>query len=241
MIKVPYSSFNILQVGCGGTGAYLVPKIARLLMTLKQFRADCRYGYNLVDFDIIEEANLYRQNFIPDDLGNYKSDVLARRYGGHFGVDIGASRVKTQTPEELTRLFPVTYGYKIPVLIGCVDNNHARKLMQEVFNKYSSSIIYIDAGNGKLAGQVVVGYKDEKKKVILPAVGDVFPDALIEIEEPRRNCALNALENPQNIGANDMAATMIFSVVNMLLTNNEIHSHVIAFDGKIASARAQTA
>lgn len=209
-------------------------------MTLKQFRSDCKYEYNLVDFDIVEEANLYRQNFIQDDLGFNKAAILAQRYGSHFGVDIGSCQAKVQTPEELLNLFPSIDGNGVDVLIGSVDNNHARKVMQDLFNVIPIPIIYIDAGNGKLTGQVVVGYKD--KKVILPAVGEVFLDALIENEEePRRNCTLNALENPQNVGANDMAATVLFSVVNILLTNNEIHSHVMTFDGKTSMVRAQAA
>lgn len=119
-------------------------------------------------------------------------------------------------------------------------DNHARKIMQDLFLNISAPIIYIDAGNGKLTGQVVVGYKD--REIILPGVGEVFPDALVEnTEKPRQNCTINALENPQNIGANDMAATILFSIINILLTNNEIHSHIIAFDGKTASVRAQAA
>ena len=207
-------------------------------MTLKQFRSDCLYGYNLVDFDIIETANLYRQNFVEEDLGQYKSTVLARRYGAHFGVDIGSSNIKAEDYKELIPLFPAVNNHRVNILIGSVDNNHARKIMQDLFLNISTPIIYIDAGNGKLTGQVVVGYKD--KEIILPAVGDVFPEALVENEdEPRRNCVMNALESPQNIGANDMAATILFSIINILLTNNEIHSHIIAFDGKTASARAQ--
>ncbi len=236
-MKVPYSNFSILQVGCGGTGGYLVPKLARLLMTLGKFREGER-GYNLVDFDIVEEVNLYRQNFVESDLGRNKAEVLAQRYGSHFGVPIGSVNLKAEIAEDLTDAFP-EIGQSCRVLIGCVDNNNARKLMQEVFETSKVPIIYIDSGNGKFTGQIVVGYRTDE--VILEAVGTVYPESLVEAKNKApRNCALNALENPQNIGANDMAATLIFSVMNTLLTNGDINTHILTFDALTGAVRSIT-
>jgi PRTRC genetic system ThiF family protein len=236
-MKVPYSNFSILQVGCGGTGGYLVPKLARLLMTLGKFREGER-GYNLVDFDIVEEVNLYRQNFVQTDLGCNKAEVLAQRYGSHFSIPIGSVNQKAESARDLEDVFPEV-GESCRVLIGCVDNNHARKLMQDIFEKSKTPIIYIDSGNGKFTGQIVVGYKNND--IILEAVGTVFPESLVETEEETpRNCALNALENPQNIGANDMAATLIFSVLNALLTNGDINTHILTFDALTGAVRSIT-
>ena len=96
---------------------------------------------------------------------------------------------------------------------------------------YRHNLYYIDAGNGRYSGQVVTGYR-EVNKLILPPVGEIFPDAIIEDDEPPRSCVQNALEAPQNIGANDLAATMVFSVLNILLTEEEINSHILTFDGR---------
>lgn len=90
---------SIVLVGCGGTGGYLVPKLARLLMTLKEFRRDTRYHLTLIDPDTVEEANLYRQNFIQMDLGKNKAHVLAERYGRHFEIDIASSDEKVEDSE----------------------------------------------------------------------------------------------------------------------------------------------
>lgn len=236
-MKVPYSNFSILQVGCGGTGGYLVPKLARLLMTLGKYREGER-GYNLVDFDIVEEINLYRQNFVQADLGCNKAEVSAQRYGSHFRVPIGAADIKAETPKDLEDAFP-EISQSCRVLIGCVDNNSGRKLMQEVFETSKVPIIYIDSGNGKFTGQIVVGYRTDE--VILEAVGTVYPESLVEAKyKAPRNCALNALENPQNIGANDMAATLIFSVMNTLLTNGDINTHILTFDALTGAVRSIT-
>ena len=59
-----HPTVSIVLVGCGGTGGYLVPKLARLLMTLKQFKRETNFFLTVVDPDTVEEANLYRQNFV---------------------------------------------------------------------------------------------------------------------------------------------------------------------------------
>ncbi|WP_157049107.1 hypothetical protein [Syntrophomonas palmitatica] len=65
---------------------------------------------------------------------------------------------------------------------------------------------------------------------------------MVEVENAQpQNCALNALENPQNVGANDMAATLLFSVLNIILTDGEVNSHIIVFDAKKGFARTDAA
>lgn len=242
-ISLP-SKISIVQIGCGGTGGYLVPKLARLLMTLAEFKKELQFCYTLVDFDLVEEANLYRQNFISNDLGKNKADVMAIRYGSHFEIDIRSSNQKIDKAKNLKTLFALSQNdgvYWSPsclcILIGCVDNNNARKVMHELFQTwdgfgYGYPLVYLDSGNGKFNGQIVVGYRTAYN-IISPSVGSVFPEALEEdTEENPVNCTLNALENPQNIGANDLASTLLFSVLNILLTDEELNSHIIGFDGK---------
>ncbi len=238
-----HPTVSIVLVGCGGTGGYLVPKLARLLMTLKQFKQETKHILTLVDPDTVEEANLYRQNFVQPDLGKNKAHVMAQRYGLHFGINIGSISEKIESPERLKELFQVPRNDGMHwssqhscVLIGCVDNNAARQVMHEMYVNwdglgYRHNLFYVDAGNGKYSGQIVTGYR-EVNKLILPPVGEIFPDAIIEDDEPPRSCVQNALEAPQNIGANDLAATMVFSVLNILLTEEEINSHILTFDGR---------
>lgn len=242
-ISLP-NKISLVQVGCGGTGGYLVPKLSRLLMTLAEFKKSLKTTYTLVDFDHVEQANIYRQNFIPSDLGKNKAEVMAIRYGSHFGIDIRSSNQKIDKAENLKSLFALSKNngvYYSPtclhILIGCVDNNNARKVMHELFQTwdgfgYGHPLVYLDSGNGKFNGQVVTGYKTNNQ-IILPSVGEVFPEALEEDKEENPvNCTQNALENPQNVGANDLASTLLFSVLNILLTDEKLNSHIISFDGK---------
>jgi len=42
----------------------------------------------LDDFDIVEEHNLYRQNFYAGDVGKFKSQVIAERLARQYGRPI---------------------------------------------------------------------------------------------------------------------------------------------------------
>ncbi|MDQ0273507.1 ThiF family adenylyltransferase [Cytobacillus purgationiresistens] len=138
----------ILQLGVGGTGSYLVQHIAQLLGTSKK-----RAAYVIADPDTIEEKNLGNQLFLSQEVGLKKADVLANRYSGAYGLDIGFySDSYIECIEKLKSLFSMEYidssvGYKslvLPIIIGCVDNNFTRKLLHEFF--LENNCIYIDAG-----------------------------------------------------------------------------------------------
>lgn len=76
---------KIVIFGCGGTGSRLVPLVAQFLKT-------CSWVISpeiiLIDPDIVEEKNLFRQNFIKPDIGKYKAEVLANRYSRAFNITI---------------------------------------------------------------------------------------------------------------------------------------------------------
>ena len=74
-----YQSIRIMQVGTGGTGSYLVLPLAKFLNSLKKTRAYNDIKYYLIDNDIVEEKNIWRQNFNYNEIGQNKSEVLANR------------------------------------------------------------------------------------------------------------------------------------------------------------------
>ncbi|WP_028393947.1 ThiF family adenylyltransferase [Bacillus cihuensis] len=141
----------IVQIGTGGTGAYVVQHIAQLLGTSKQ-----KAAYVIADPDVIEEKNLGNQLFLPEEVGLKKADVLASRYSAAYGIDIGSySDSYIETPEQLRKLFSTDYMsirvpnqnvLFLPIIIGCVDNNFSRQIIHELFSQMKTCI-YIDAGN----------------------------------------------------------------------------------------------
>lgn len=168
-------------MGCGGTGAYVVSHLARLIsVSNRQRRSGSRnrYGYHryneiklyLADGDFVEDKNLIRQHFIAQDIGRNKAEVLGERYAAAFGIQVGVVPKDLEKPSDLD--FLKLDGNHTSVVVGCVDNNASRKVIREWFYgtkdgsqdnmRYHhnwSSKFWIDSGNEERNGQVVCGYR----------------------------------------------------------------------------------
>lgn len=79
---------KVIIVGAGGTGARLVPLVAQMMASIPWLNSFKPPKIILVDDDVVEVSNLLRQLFIEEDVGEFKSDVIAKRYSAAFGVDI---------------------------------------------------------------------------------------------------------------------------------------------------------
>ncbi|OUM93597.1 ThiF family adenylyltransferase [Parageobacillus thermoglucosidasius] len=145
----------IVQIGTGGTGAYVVQHVAQILGTSKK-----KAAYVIADPDIIEEKNLNNQLFLSEEIGLKKADVLADRYSAAYGLDIGVySDSYVESPEQLRSLFSMEYMSMydeneritskklfLPIIIGCVDNNYTRRIIHQLFQQMKTGI-WIDTGN----------------------------------------------------------------------------------------------
>lgn len=65
---------KITLVGCGFVGSVFVDEMLK-----RQFAGKLPQGWRMIDFDKVSERNCANQNFILDDNGKYKSDVLSER------------------------------------------------------------------------------------------------------------------------------------------------------------------
>ncbi|MFD2614616.1 ThiF family adenylyltransferase [Paenibacillus gansuensis] len=256
--------YYIVMIGCGGNGGYAVQRITKMLYAFNNVRSFLM----LADPDTVEEKNLLRQPFIPSDIGKKKSDVLAKRYGSTYGLKIGSfSEAYIESVEQLESLFSHTDylhtdGMFIQkVLIGAVDNDFSRKIMNDYFEK-TDDLIYIDAGiegvylpesgqkpeeqwteeetlehlDSGYSGQVVVGVK-KKGMVVLPPLNGVYPiDAKKDAIPPSHSCGVEPYQ-PQRMIANEMAAFQITTVMNELFAANSILVHVLNFNSKTGNSR----
>ena len=142
---------RIHVIGCGGTGSRLVPLLAQFLATLPNPETK---EILLYDFDIIEEKNLKRQNFVSIDVGKYKSEVLAARYSAAFRVPIKAFRTAYAYAHDPLRVKDI--------VVMCVDSVEARKQvfleLRNVLRSGAASawpgILVLDAGNEDAFGQI---------------------------------------------------------------------------------------
>lgn len=157
---------NVIVVGCGGTGGRLIPMLSQLLS--RGAYQDLFPTITLIDGDEVEVKNLNRQNFIAEDVGRNKAEVLAERYGNAFEIPVisipamyehtGSLRswLQNHLPPAMQRLVmdrPYT-------LFLCVDNMVARWniISGALQDTQQTGLLHtvIDAGNENTYGQVRV-------------------------------------------------------------------------------------
>ncbi|MCK5317588.1 MAG: ThiF family adenylyltransferase, partial [Anaerolineales bacterium] len=171
-------SIDIILVGCGGNGSYVVPQMMRFLKTLMErvnrpttagharTDANLKFEITLIDGDLIEQKNLVRQNFIAPDVGKNKAIVLAQRYGKAFGLEVGA--IDKYLDEEMAGNLIWCGNSRSQIILGCVDNNATRKVLHELIVEKPKGeyvnlnhLFWIDVANETFDGQLSIGYRSQ--------------------------------------------------------------------------------
>ncbi|RKJ73745.1 thiamine biosynthesis protein ThiF [Butyricicoccus sp. 1XD8-22] len=253
----------IVQIGTGGTGTYTTQHLAQMLGTLGK-----KHVYVLADPDQIERKNLKNQLFLEEEIGLPKAEVLAERYSQSFNLNIWSHTEKyIETVEDLKNLFVVDYAsaltstnYYLPILIGCVDNNFSRQIMNEFFEAVPS-LIYIDAGNESVqvpsdwltrpmeqwtdeekeayansgySGQVVIGVKKDNE-VLQEPLAQKFPDVLSDtdsIAPSEVSCSDLSASEPQRLITNKFASLAVLNAVQEIVYESSITNHITHFHSK---------
>ena len=204
---------SIALVGCGGTGGFAAESLCRLLQgTPVKLR--------LIDGDRVEERNLGRQNFYPEDLGRFKAQALAERLARRYRTPVAYSITTLQ--ESSRNLLE-----SCPVVVGCVDNAAARAAIAA---SITPGHWWVDAGNGAEFGQVLVGNAraegfrqlmafDPEKGLChaLPLPTWVRPELLVPAPRPQQSCAGAVEAGEQGPTINQLMAALVVEVVRRLL------------------------
>ncbi|MCP9496557.1 MAG: ThiF family adenylyltransferase [Pyrinomonadaceae bacterium MAG19_C2-C3] len=80
-------SIDFFLVGAGGTGGWVAPQIFRLARALND--AGRNTQVIIIDHDRVEAKNVGRSNFAYAEIGRYKAQTLAERFGATWGVRAG--------------------------------------------------------------------------------------------------------------------------------------------------------
>lgn len=214
-------SVNLVLVGCGGTGSWLAPTVARVgRLLIEKFDKDVNIVF--CDPDRVEEKNIYRQNFCAAEIGENKAETLAFRYGLAWGLEILAS------PQAFTdKAIPDRYQ-STTVLIGCVDTPKARRSIAK------AGQWWLDCGNHQNSGQVLLGSGARPKDPYsLPGFCSWLPSPALQrpellVDEPASavstanlSCADLALLDSQSLSINQrMAAEAGDFLIRMLVTRD---------------------
>lgn len=201
--KVPH----IVLVGAGGTGSQVLTGLARLDRALRALGGN---GLNVTvyDADNVSEANVGRQLFYPQDVGQNKAVTLVSRVNAAFGIRFSA------VPERFTAStnLPGNVYSSIGMIIGAVDTRRSR---QEIlaFTKSKSVSYWLDLGNRAADGQIVLGecLRENQKDwhMRLPMVHELFP-SILEDDKPEDDlpsCSLAEALEKQSLFINQTMAT----------------------------------
>jgi PRTRC genetic system ThiF family protein len=219
---------EIIIVGAGGTGGYLVRDLSRFLYSLdKRLQVPTMdIQVTLIDGDVVEEKNILRQNFLPQDIGFNKAEVLAKRHSKAFGLNI------SYIPE-MFGSYTCSVVKKNRIVIGCVDNNEARREIAyfisrcwDGYNPLEKNAYWIDSGNEKKTGQVIVGSKE------LQDVTDLYPEIYIpEYDSTEQiSCAERMLQDEQNMFVNLTASNLILNYVKNIILDIPMVTHGTVFN-----------
>ncbi len=214
-----YDRLRLVLVGCGGTGSWLAPSVARIARLQRdQGRLVEVIFY---DHDHVEPKNIPRQNFCDAELGRNKAVTLAARFSAAWGVGI------TSVPKRFGPLsLPIEPG-TLTVTIGCVDNAAARQAIARRVATASTCgerIWWLDCGNDESSGQVIVGaivHADKLAGAFTPSrkicktlhePSLVAPDLLEqrpeELLKSTLSCAEIQMVNAQSLAVNQTVAAV---------------------------------
>jgi molybdopterin/thiamine biosynthesis adenylyltransferase len=252
-----FKNISVIQIGCGGTGSWLVPYVSKLLNNIRlRMPEDSQVMYKLVDDDTVEERNILRQNFNSWDIGKSKAiALLGRNYYSLLETQAITTHIKTLTMMKhiifKSKTFPIELLQKtLTIVLGCVDNNksrqHINNFLKKIHTKTPSPMVYLDAGNLLYNGQVVTmsyGYnefiieklhefnQEESNKLKLKTKKKINFNKMFEIpkenEEAQQSCAFFG---DQTQAMNIMAATILFCNLQKILINSEIPPNIITFN-----------
>lgn len=216
--------YNIIIVGCGGTGGNLIKELGRFLYGTS-LRNSC--SILLIDGDLVEKQNVSRQPFLPEDVGRKKAAVMAEILQEAFQITC------SYYPEYLNHAYELEKFEKedyVTILIGCVDNHACRKVLHAYFQK-SISCFYLDSANEYSIGEVVVGARIAGSE-IFPDRVHYFPEILQDQSVPRseESCQQMNVRQPQHLVTNLFAANLLLKCVVEILSEQEWNGGIYYFD-----------
>ncbi|MCI0489364.1 MAG: PRTRC system ThiF family protein [Blastocatellia bacterium] len=238
----------VYLIGCGGTGSWLAPAVARLVYVMREQRPDISIVF--IDPDTVEAGNIPRQNFCAAEIGRPKALTLAQRYGAAWGMEI-AARVERFDPKIISGTWD-----RLSIIIGCVDNAAARRAIAATLkkNKGAHSVWWLDCGNANESGQVLLGssatvadLKDAfvSKRVCgrLPGPHLQAPDLLKARHEERNGHKLSCAElmaaNAQSLTINQAVAAVAADYLARMLGGGPLVKFATYIDQATGSARSR--
>lgn len=272
VLPVDYKSIEFWLVGAGGTGSFMAMNLARLAFELKTLGKWAKIV--IVDPDSVEKNNIPRSNFCFAEVEMNKAETLAGRVSRAWGIEVGfvkeGFRPALLQSKNDDWTVQTSNSNKLTILVGCVDNHLARQQIHEALKFYgersydnsSPRVWWIDGGNGRDTGQVLIGNKLNKKEIcesaqkstilsMLPAPSLQHPDLLREGEKTVRKssnghlqpndamtCAERVRLGEQSLNVNQRVAVEMNEMLTALLLTNSLRRFASYFDLESGTSRS---
>lgn len=184
-------------VGAGGIGGWIID-----LLNERFDNKDDIVIY-LYDGDKVEEKNLKRQNFLPEDVGMHKVEALKLAYPNLHIIPV----------PKYIRHIPFKTNRTDEIVVCAIDK--ARERIAFSGQCAASGRIYIDVGNNVDDGQMVIeGIEDE---VGLCAI---YPDIIDKAyNDTFMSCATLSESSPQLLHVNFIGAELVVQTIIDLYYN----------------------
>lgn len=269
VLPIDYKAVEFWLVGAGGTGSFMAMNLARLAFELKTLGKQAKIV--IVDPDNVEEGNIPRSNFCFAEIGLNKAETVAGRITRAWGIEVGFIREGFR-PALLNSKnddwsVQTSNSNKLTILVGCVDNYLARIQMHEAlklnneksYDGYCPRLWWLDGGNGRDSGQVLIGNRLNEKEVfqsarkspilsLLPAPSLQHPELLqaedakkkrsIRHEGERLNCAERIRLGEQSLNINQRVAVEMSEILAELLLTQTLKRFAAYFDLESGASRS---
>jgi len=254
-----YSRLRFIVVGAGGTGSFAIPGIARLIYELRQ-QQNKPAEFLIVDPDVVEGGNIPRSNFCAAEVGRFKAQTLAERITMAWGLE---ARFSCEEFDSEKHLKESASDYRsLTVIVGCVDNYLARQDIHNAidgFRGYSSSdapnLWWIDGGNGRSSGQVLLGSDTKHSKAdqhftgtsickSLPTPSRLHPD-LLRAEKTSASDSFEGLSCPdrvrlgeQSLNINQRVAVEMTEMLTEMFLTRSLKRFATYFDLETGTSKS---
>ena len=252
-----HNKLRIVQVGAGGTGSFASLAIARFMYELKESGKGVELL--IVDPDRVEAGNIPRGNFCAAEIGSFKAQTLAKRITLAWGLEC---HYANEAFDAEVHLKQTAGDYRnLTVIVGCVDNHLARREMHQAVEKYqgyrseeTANIWWIDGGNGKYSGQVLIGSNTKNLKAAkmfvgssicrsLPAPSLIHPELLTDLERETRplarlSCPERIRLREQSLNVNQRVAVEISEMLTAMFLTRNLRRFATYFDLETGTSRS---
>jgi PRTRC genetic system ThiF family protein len=212
---------KVAVIGAGGTGSQVITGLAQLHAAMIALGHPGGLQVDVIDDDLVSQANVGRQMFWQSDVGLPKAHVLVQRINAAMGLNWQGHAERVTGNSSLNH----------EIVIGCVDTRKARKAILASMQGYSATY-WLDLGNRASDGQVILGevgnrYKQDFQPR-LPNVADLFPEIVdegLDGEDDVPSCSLADALEKQNLFVNRGVALYGLNLLWELFRHGEIGYH----------------